>query len=126
MRKTTLLTALLLGLSSLADADGVNGSAVLGAGLGAAAGAAVGSAVGGRDGAVVGGAIGGAAGAAVGSDQQRHRTQGEAVVQPAYAPMPVYRDDRGEHRDHGDRGWHRGHYEHGRGWGPPEHRHGDD
>ena len=126
MRKTTLITALLLGLSPLASADGVNGSAVLGAGLGAAAGAAVGSAVGGRNGAVVGGAIGGAAGAAIGNDQQRRSPEGQVVVQPAYAPMPVYQGERDWHREHHDRGWHRGHDEHGRGWGPPDHRRGDD
>ena len=126
MRKTIFAAALLLGLSPLAVADGVNGSAVLGAGLGAAAGAAVGSTVGGRNGAVVGGAIGGAAGAAIGGNQQHRRTQGEVVVQPAYAPMPAYRGERDWRREHHDRGWHRGHDERGRGWGPPEHRHGDD
>ena len=126
MRKTTLTAALLLGLSPFAGADGINGSAVLGAGLGAAAGAAVGSAVGGRNGAVVGGAIGGAAGAAVGSDQQRRPAQGQVVVQPAYAPLPVYRGERDWHGEHHDHGWHRGHDEHGRGWGPPGHRHDDD
>ncbi len=126
MWKTTFIAGLLLGLSPLAAADGINGSAVLGAGLGAAAGAAVGSAVGGRDGAVFGGAIGGAAGAAVGGNQEHRRPQRAVVVQPAYAPVPVYRGERDRYREHGDRGWHRGHWEHGRGWGPPRRDHHDD
>lgn len=126
MRKTTLIAALLLGISPLASADGINGNAVLGAGLGAAAGAAVGSAVGGRDGAVVGGAIGGAAGAAIGNDQQHRPPQREVVVQPGYAPIRDYRGEHDWRREHHDRGWHRGYYEHGRGWGPPDHRRHDD
>ena len=116
MWQKTIIAGLLLGLSPLAGADGVNGSAVLGAGLGAAAGAAVGSAVGGKDGAIVGGAIGGAAGAAVGSNNRTPRTEAPREV-------AVPEGERGyEH----DRGRKLGHYKHwhGRGW-RHEH-HGDD
>ena len=94
MKRSILLSALLL--AACAN-DPQLGGAVGGA-VGGATGAAIGYDLGGQTGAILGGAIGGATGAVFGHRQSETSPQPAARPRPVEEVQPVRSED--EHRDH--------------------------
>ncbi|TPW13692.1 MAG: hypothetical protein FD130_1526 [Halothiobacillaceae bacterium] len=110
--------ALLLSVGGVtpANAEGVDGKAVIGGALGGAAGAAVGSAAGGRNAAIIGSALGAAAGTAIATNKdEKVVVESERVIERRVIVDEGHQDDH-----HHDRGRHRGHHKH------KKHGHGHD
>lgn len=105
-----LAMVILSAAAATAQADGIDGRAVLGGALGGGAGAALGSAVGGREGAIIGAGVGGAAGAAIATRPSR-----ESRIVHRAAPVVVEEDVVVVHERERDC-WPPGHCKHHKHW----------